>query len=406
MIGQVWWTIVGLLLMVSVVFRQNLLFLMTLLLALIGGISYLWTRYCLVGVTYRRKFGSDRIFYGEETDLHIEMVNAKPLPLAWLRAEDEFPEEVQLSGGRLYYSHLPRRRLLNNLVSLRWYERVTRHYRLRGIRRGAWEFGPLSLESGDIFGLAIRRARSEEKQTLLVYPKIVPLTSLGLPARRPFGDFKTPQRLVQDPLRPMGTREYQPGDSFRYIHWKASARQPTLQTKVFDPSASRPLAIFLNVNTFEFIWEGLDLELEEFAVTAAASIARYAWEQGYQVGLYVNSVAVPTGERIRLKPSNHPDQFLRILEALARVAEYGRWPIATVLEVEAGLLAYGTTLVVVTALIDDHLCKVLMDMRRREHAVTLVALGEARLESPLPGVQYYHIGGHEEWHKLETLELV
>jgi len=33
--------------------------------------------------------------------------------------------------------------------------------------------------------------------------------------------------------------------------------------------------------------------LQELAITAAASIARYAWENGYHVGLYVNSVVQP-----------------------------------------------------------------------------------------------------------------
>jgi len=32
-------------------------------------------------------------------------------------------------------------------------------------------------------------------------------------------------------------------------------------------------------------------------------------------------------------------------------------------------------------------------------------LGQARLDAPLPGLQYYHIGGREEWYELESLAL-
>jgi uncharacterized protein (DUF58 family) len=403
--GRAWWSIIGLLVLLSVILRHNLLFLMSLLLALLGGATLLWTRYCLAGMSYRRRFSSPRLFYGEETDLYVEIVNAKPLPLAWLRIEDEYPAEVKLLTSRLYYSYRPGRRLLVNLLSLRWYERVTRHYRLRGTHRGAWKFGPVELKSGDIFGLATRRETWQETQTLLVYPKVVPITALGLPARHPFGDFKTPRRVMEDPIRLMGVREYAPGDSFRHIHWKATAHRRELQTKVFEPSAARPLAIFLNINTFEYIYEGIDSLLQELAITAAASIARYAWENGYHIGLYVNSVVQPGGYRIRIQPGNHPDQLIRVFEALARAVDYGRWPIETVLQVEADGLRYGTTIVVVSPIVNDHLRKTLVDLRRRECGVVLVALGKGRLDTPLPGVQYYYIGGREVWHGLEALEL-
>ncbi len=405
MIGGIWWLAVGLIALISIILRHNLLFVMSLFLALIGGVSLLWTRTCLTGVSYRRRFGATRLFYGEETDLYVEIVNAKPLPLAWLRAEDEFPADLELLTGELHHSHRPYRRVLSTLLSLRWYERVIRRHRLRGTRRGAWVFGPVEIASGDIFGFAVRRETVPETQILLVYPKIVPLIALGLPARHPFGDFKAPRRLMEDPLRIMGAREYIPGDSFRHIHWKATARRQELQTKVFEPSATRPIAIFLNINTFDRIYEGLDPDLQEFAVTAAASIARWAWDNGHPVGLYVNSVTRPKGERIRIRPGSHVDQLTWILEALARVVSYGRWPIEAILQIEAPTLRYGTTVVVVTPIIGSGLRRTLMDLRRHEHGVAVVALGDARLDPPLPGVRYYHIGGREVWHELASLAL-
>lgn len=403
--SKTWWVVIALVALVSTLLRHELLFLMSLLMALIGLASHLWTRYCLAGVSYRRRFGSTRLFFGEETDLYIEIVNAKPLPLAWLRAEDEFPADLTITPGRVHYSHLPRRRLLVNLLSLRWYEKVTRHYRLRGTCRGAWQFGPVEISSGDIFGFTVQLEKLSDKQFVFVYPKIVPLTALGLPARHPFGDFKTPRREIEDPIRLMGAREYVPGDNFRYIHWKATARRQTLQTKVFEPSASRPLAIFLNVNTFDRVYEGIDPELQEFAITTAASIARWAWEEGHPIGLYVNSVAQPGGERIRIRPGSHPDQLFWILEALAKVVGYGRWPIEAVTLLESQGLRYGTTVVVVTAVINDRLCEVLMDLQRRELGAALVALGKARLDRPLPGIRYYHVGDREVWRELGSLEL-
>ena len=128
--GKFWWAAIVILALIAVVLRYNLLFLMSLFLALMGGLSLLWARVCLAGVGYRRRFGDTRLFYGEETDLYVEIVNAKPLPLAWLRAEDELPAALEIPTTRLVLSYRPGRQRLVNLLSLRWYERVTRHYRV------------------------------------------------------------------------------------------------------------------------------------------------------------------------------------------------------------------------------------------------------------------------------------
>ena len=71
------WGLAGLALL-AVFLRSAPLLLLTFFLALIAGAALLWLRVCLQGVTYRRRFGSLRLFHGEATDLHIEIANAKP----------------------------------------------------------------------------------------------------------------------------------------------------------------------------------------------------------------------------------------------------------------------------------------------------------------------------------------
>jgi uncharacterized protein (DUF58 family) len=248
----------------------------------------------------------------------------------------------------------------------------------------------------------VRRRQLPETVTLLVFPRLVPIAALGLPALRPFGEMKTPRRLVEDPLRLMGTRAYVSGDSFRHIHWKATARRRELQTKVFEPSAAQPIAIFLNINTYERILEGMDVPLREFAISTAASIGRWAKDNGHPVGIFVNAVVQPGGMRIRIRPSRHPDQFGRILEALARVVSYGRWPIEAIVQTEAPHLPYGSTLVVVSAVVNPQLLHTLVDLQRRGYGVALLSLGETEPDALPPVIHHYHVGGREEWHALES----
>ncbi|HHY57135.1 MAG TPA: DUF58 domain-containing protein [Chloroflexi bacterium] len=398
------WALAGLGLL-AVLLRSAPLLLLTLLLALLAGAALLWWRVCLVGVSYRRHFSQLRLFHGDEATFDVDLVNAKPLPLAWLRAEDELPKALTITPARLAPSHRAGRVRLINLVSLRWYERVTRHYRVRGVQRGAWAFGPARLLSGDMFGFAVREEEVAQIDTLLVYPRVVPLTALGLPADRPFGEFRAMRQLAEDPLRLNGARDYVSGDSMRYVHWKATARRGSLQTKTFDASANRPLALFLNINTHEHAWEGYDPDLQEFAITAAASLARWAWEQGQAVGLFANTITQPGAQIVRIRPAGHRDQLTLIFEALARLVPFGRWPLEETLRYEGLHLPYGTTIVVVTALLTDALRRTMLYLHDRGFTLALLTLGAAGDAPPIPGVRRYHIGGREAWEHLTGIAL-
>lgn len=412
------WIAISILILLSVILRQRLLFLISLILLMLAGASYLWARYCLAGVTYTRQFDQRRLFHGDDVAMEIEIVNAKPLPLPWLRIDDEFPLSMHPqddSPVELRQSSVFARRRLVNVLSMRWYERVLRRYQLKGARRGMWHFGPAQIRSGDIFGFDIRRHTHEPIDSLLVYPKVVPVHQLGLPPGHPFGDFGSRRRIIQDPLRLMGTRAYAPGDSYRHIHWKATARRQTLQTKVFEPSATRPVAIFLNLKTVSGLDVGHDFQLMEFAISAAASIARHVWEESQPVGLFANALVLgnnidevsgkrATVGRVRIAPRSHPEQLQRILEALARLDGRGRWPISNLLQAESGGLAFGTTVAIISAVMDNPLRATLSHLNRKGFRVVLISLGEGKLEKLLPGVIEYYIGSHEEWHNLEEIK--
>lgn len=410
---------IGALTLLSVLLRQELLLLISVLLWLVAGAATLWARYCFVALTYRRHLGSTRLYWGEETDLRVEIVNAKPLPLPWLRIDDAIPASLSMTSQQLEEEESGAMRRLVTVLSLRWYERVIRRYRVRSTQRGVWTFGPAQLRSGDIFGFDIRRMIDETPTTLLVYPRIVPVTALGLPARYPLGDFQTPRRVVEDPLRLMGVRAYVQGDNFRHIHWKATARNQSLQTKLFDPSSSQPIALFLNISTAEFFNDGYDLALREVAITATASLARHFWLEKKPVGLYANTLIAGSLQPIRLRPRYHPEQLEQLLVALAQINDVrGRWGIDALLQMEASGLPYGATVVVITAVMNPRLEQTLLDLRRREYAVVLLTLGKVAWQRPLPNIRYHHIGTHllgemntatgeyEEWDALQTIELV
>ncbi len=402
MSGKIGRFLLVLALIVSLIARNPLLFLMDVLLIVVFGSSWLWGRYCLSNVTYVRRFGGMRLFCGEETDLWIEVINAKPLPLAWLKAEDEFPKNVPVQNMRLDYSARAERETLVNVFSMRWYERVRRHYRLQAVNRGAFDFGPVLVSSGDLFGFRERRMASPQLDTLLVYPKIVSMEKLGLQAARPLGDFRAERRIIEDPLRLAAVRDYQAGDSIRHVHWKATARRGILQTKVFDPSASQQLMVCLNSQTFDNAYAGVMTDVFETAVVVAASIAHAALQQHRPVGLFANSGLRDSHYWLRVPTSRRPDQLTRILEALAGLTYLTMIPLEKLLRLEAPQLPYGATIVAVSPIVNEPITSALLDLRAAGHPVALIVIGQ-RPETWPDGVPVYSVT--ESWTTLERLEI-
>ncbi len=390
--GEPWLYLVGGVLVASLLFREALLFVVSLILLLTGIAAQLWDRYCLTGLAYRRQLGQSRAFFGEDVPLTVEVVNAKPLPLAWLEVEDTMPGVgLPVTPGRLGPSHMPGRRVLSMLLSVRWYERVRRHYTVHCGARGFHPFGPATLRTGDVFGFFARDLEVTQEDYLLVYPKIVPMDRLVLPPKDPFGDVPQPRQWIfEDPLRTVGVRDYLPGDSPRRLHWKATARakDQQLQVKLLEPTTTFRLLVVLNVGTsrHSWAWQGYDPELLEAAITTAASVANWAVEMGYQVGLSANARAYRSAAALRLPPSRDSRQLMHVLEALATIVPMPTLSPADLLSLEAQDLAFGTTVAMVSAVAEDDMLHQLSRLRRAGHRPVLFLVGNTSTASMVAGI--------------------
>lgn len=388
-LGQ--WAITGAVITaLTLIFRQPLLALLAFAVTLTLASALIWRRYGLSQITYSRSFSQTRAFPGEEVTFEITLENVKVLPLPWLEVVDEFPSQMRYPTLDLEPSSKPNVKVFRTLFSIRPYERVRRRYHVTCTRRGRHRFGPATLTSGDVFGFSGHHIEIDEPDYLIVYPLVRPVTAFGLPAKQPFGDEKPLQALVEDPLRFSGVRPYVPGDAPKRIHWRASARTGVLQSKQYEPSTTPVLAIFLDVNTFEHFWEGLNTDLLELVISAAASIAAHGLDERRQVGLYVNA-PLYGGERfVRIPPSRHPDQLRKILEALALLIPHTGNRIENIIAVESRQIPRGATIVVITGNVTARLEETLARLFRSGHAITLLAFGDQPPDLPSrPGLAIY-----------------
>ncbi len=405
MLSGYWLLIAALLFIVSLILHQVALLLVSLLFFLTGGVARLWGRYCLSRVEYRRRLSANRVFFGEEVQLEVEVSNRKPLPLPWIQIDDEIPVEVSLLKGKTSISQKTNRLILSNLLSLSWYHRIKRRYPVQCLQRGYFACGPARIRSGDIFGLFSREKEVEPVDYLMVYPKIVPLEKLGIPSKQPLGDIRTRRHIFQDPILTLGVRDYHFGDSLKRIHWKTTARLGELQTKVFESTTTVDMGIFLDIRTVKPPLWGVVPQLLELAIIVAASLAQYALDEGYRVGLYANQNKRFSGELVRISPSQHRDQLQHILEALAQIHSSETMPITKLVVNESRNLPWGSTVVVVSAMPTDTLLSALLQMKRAGRQVALISVGGSEPPISHDGLTMYHVPDNVMWRELKTLSI-
>ncbi len=334
-----------------------------------------WAQRAARSVSYERTH-PERVFWGERPLVKLEIHNRGWLPVLWLHVHDSFPVEL----------HSPN--FFQQVLSLMPHERVTLGYELECRHRGYYPLGPLALESGDLLG-SVRIALSySTPDTLVVYPRIIPLPDLGFPSRTMYGSLPSRQRIFEDPSRIMGVRDYVPGDSLRHMAWKASATVGRLQVKRYQPAIALDTTIFLNLNRNDYSQRRL-YWASELAIVVAASVASALVERRQAVGLGTTGhdpmiEANDDGDtkngdaRVNCPPTMPPRKGRRslmpILDLLARVQAADGPDFGSFLQRETSHLTWGSTLVLVTGQVNDALFGAMAYLRRSGFSVVLITV--------------------------------
>ena len=304
------------------------------------------------------------------------MNNDKILPMIWLDISDTFPLGLQ-TGGTFRRGVGMEAELDHRITtSLLPYQRVTWRYRIRCRARGYHRIGPARLRSGDMFGLTSAERHVASVEYLLVYPRIVDLRQAMILWERPLGASRGLRFIQDDPSRFVGLRDYHPSDPLKRIDWKATARHGKLESRVFEPAATRYMLIALNARTGDAAWQGSNRRLFERAVTVAASVADYARREDYSFGLVSNAIASYSSKWMSVPPGSGSLQLESVLESLAMAGPFWVTELSSVLRTESDSLAAGATVVLVTALLSRAVVTESEEIRRRGHHVVIFYAGD------------------------------
>lgn len=339
--------------------------------------SLLLKRNTLKRVDYKRRLDETRVFIGEKINLQGRITNAGRLPLLSLIIRDNAPRsllEVGPDGSVDPDANMHVPASLLQVVSIQGRSFSSRTFTLQATRRGYYPFKAFALNAVDLLGLSESERIEEPKDAVLVYPRVFPVDALNLPPQQPLGEMVALKRFIEDPSRTMGARDYTAGDPFRMIHWKATAHRGHLQTRLSDHTSDPTTMILLNVMTFSEDWFGVDVERFEWAVSVAASMAKWAHEAGATVGLSSNGCTPGRPEALRVRPRRSPDQLVHVLESLAFISAFTLARFQDFLITEQRNVPQGATLLIVSPLFNEAIAEAIYRLHAMGKRVAFVSV--------------------------------
>lgn len=115
-------------------------------------------------------------------------------------------------------------------------------------KRGRYRFRALEVVTRSPFGLLERRVTLHDPAELVIYPRVGQLTRRWHLVQRQATETRRGQRHDRTAQQQEyhGLRDYRPGDSPRWIHWRTSARIGKPMVKEFEQQSEQDLAILLD----------------------------------------------------------------------------------------------------------------------------------------------------------------
>ena len=389
MMRRLWGILIGWLLSLAFALNTgrelawNIFYLLTATIVL----SALWAYANVNWVRVGRYTRARRAQVGKLAEEQFEVRNLSRLPKLWLEVRD--------------FSTLPGHHASHVVSSLSGQRRQRWMVRTVCQQRGRFMLGPLTLSSGDPLGLFRFSRTLPATSPMVVYPITVDIPAFSPPIGILTGGDAMRRRTHYVTTNVSGVRDYEPGDSYNRIHWRSVARTGRLVVKEFelDPTADLWLIVDMDHSVqMAAAWEPAehdegpailwkdsprDITLapstEEYAVSAAASLARHFIMRNRSVGLVAHSrhreiVQADRGER----------QLTKILETLAVIETQGTIPFSQVLTGEGQALSRHTTLIVITASPDPTWVAALRDLQRRGVYSVAVVIDAASFGPSLP----------------------
>ncbi|MBS1564989.1 MAG: DUF58 domain-containing protein, partial [Bacteroidetes bacterium] len=221
---------------------------------------------------FARRITPERLSNGDENMLFVYIENRYPFPVS-VGVIDEIPFQFQKRDVWFRLTLNPR-------------QEKKIEYNLRPVKRGGYSFGHVNAFVSTPLGLLMRRYRFDENAEVPVYPSYLQmrkyqllavsnrLSEIGIKKIRKIGHSMEFEQI----------KEYVPGDDYRTVNWRATARRGQLMVNHYTDEKSQQIYCIINKGRMmKMPFEGLSLL--DYAVNTSLVLSNVALLKQDKAGL-------------------------------------------------------------------------------------------------------------------------
>jgi uncharacterized protein (DUF58 family) len=320
-----------------------------------GGIyllSYIWVKLLSRGLDLDRQLHYEWAQVGDRITERFRIFNYSWIPALWI-------EVIDHSTIPDYGTHHVRNVKFKDWIQ--WEKTAICAH------RGEFSLGPTTLHTGDPFGLFSVTLEYPSSLDLIVLPPTLPLPAMDIAPGGRAGEGVVRTNTIEHSVTAASVREYNPGDSLRWVHWPTSARRGSLFVRLFDATLSSDWWIVLDMDQAVHFGEDLNAT-EEYAVVLAASLANQGLRAGQAVGL------VSHDENLVWHPPQPGEgQRWEIMHTLASIS-LGARPLSDLLNGIGQSIGHHTSLVLITPSPNQEWTEALLQLTRQGVIPTVIFL--------------------------------
>lgn len=353
-----------------------ILIIASFLIALIGGgeipylvfytlsgvfiLSYFWGRKIIKSIDCYQRLENRDYYVGDTIELSSFIDNDTFYPVPYIEIRDKTREEIEGVPSK------------PTIMSLMPTERERINTKIYAKYRGLYEIGPIEIKVSDVFG-GYKWGRKIYTNTFIkVFPKVYTIERFNLNSMQSFGTMSTKQKAYEDNSSISDIKKYSPGDSFKKIHWKVSAKKNGLHVKNYEMTGSASVSIFLDFKNNGFKGDN-PRDLEEQAIETTSSLVSYFLNNSVSVNMYVNSLKLYYTKGRDIK------EFRNFMEILCEIKASGNTSMGYILEKRVKLIDRKSSVLVITGDITEKDALVYCTVKQMGFDVVVVYVSDSKL---------------------------
>lgn len=227
------------------------------------------------GVTARRIM-AEKLSNGDDNKIIIELKSKYPYSIK-AKVIDEIPDQFQVRD--FSYS-----------LNLKAHEEERIQYTLKPVKRGEYEFGKINVFVSTQIFFVRRKHAIKASKTVPVYPSYIQMRKyelLAISNKLTEGGIKKIRKVGQT-MEFDQIRNYVPGDNYRSVNWKATARKAELMVNHYqDEKAQQVYSIIDKGRVMKMPFEGMSLL--DYAINASLVISNIALQKQDKAGIFTFS---------------------------------------------------------------------------------------------------------------------